>query len=180
MIFKFDILFKKKLASGSIKVVTYSQLLENPKAFGENETLEGAVGELSVVKNGSEKGFSLNSLLRKYHVQLVGRKNAEKWGKEMPIRFVFGDDSDVESVQIILVDSRGEVHTFKSEIQAEVFMDLSNQDSFVAVVATKGTITLSDDNDNNLLNLGEVGFVSASTGSINLNSKNYKLIYISI
>ena len=32
MLYKFDILFKKFLADGGTKVVTYSTLLENPEA----------------------------------------------------------------------------------------------------------------------------------------------------
>ena len=44
MIYKFDILFKKDLSDGGVKVVTYRSLLESPKAFGENENLAGAIG----------------------------------------------------------------------------------------------------------------------------------------
>lgn len=43
MIYKFDILFKKTLSDGGVKVVTYRSLLENPKAFGENESLAGTI-----------------------------------------------------------------------------------------------------------------------------------------
>ena len=37
MIYKFDILFRKVLKSGGVKVVTYSNLLEDPEAFGAGE-----------------------------------------------------------------------------------------------------------------------------------------------
>ena len=34
ILYKFDILLKKELKSGGVMVVTYSNLLENPDAFG--------------------------------------------------------------------------------------------------------------------------------------------------
>ena len=37
MLYKFDILLKKELKSGGVKVVTYINLLENPDAFGDAE-----------------------------------------------------------------------------------------------------------------------------------------------
>lgn len=57
MIYKFDILFKKTLSEGGVKVVTYRSLLENPKAFGENENLAGAIGEHSLVRKAQRKAF---------------------------------------------------------------------------------------------------------------------------
>ena len=39
--------------------------------------------------DGSEVGFSINALYRKYHAQLVGRMNAEIFGKDFPVRSVF-------------------------------------------------------------------------------------------
>lgn len=81
MIYKFDILFKKTLSDGGVKVITYRSLLENSKAFGGNENLAVAIGELSLVREGTEKGFSLNSLLRKYNSLLIGRHLAEVFRK---------------------------------------------------------------------------------------------------
>ena len=98
MIYKFDILFKKTLSDGGVKVVTYRSLLENPKAFGENENLAGVIGELSLVREGTEKGFSLNSLLRKYNSLLIGRHLAEIFRKGFPLQFSFADAGNVTSV----------------------------------------------------------------------------------
>ena len=97
MIYKFDILLKKSLRSGGLKVVTYSSLLENPEIFGEGEGLADVEGELSMVLEGPEEGFSINALYRKYRAQLVGRRNAELLGKDFPLRIVFtrADESDV-------------------------------------------------------------------------------------
>lgn len=80
MIYKYDILLKKTLKSGGIKVVTYGSLLENPDAFGPGEGFAGAEGELSMVLEGPEEGFSINALYRKYRAQLVGRSKSEAHG----------------------------------------------------------------------------------------------------
>lgn len=72
MLYKFDLLFLKRLTDGGVKVVTYGLLLEDPEAFGVGEGLAGAVGELSMVLEGAEVGFSINSLVRKYRSCLVG------------------------------------------------------------------------------------------------------------
>lgn len=102
MIYKFDILLKKSLRSGGLKVVTYSSLLENPEIFGEGEGLADVEGELSMVLEGPEEGFSINALYRKYRAQLVGRRNAELLGKDSPLRFVFAraDESDVSFTEV--------------------------------------------------------------------------------
>lgn len=88
MLYKFDILFKKELKSGGLKVATYTNLLENPNAFGPGEGFSNAEGELSMVLEGPEAGFSINALIRKYRAQLVGHMNAEMFGKDFPLRFV--------------------------------------------------------------------------------------------
>ena len=64
MLYKFDILLKKELKSGGVKVVTYSNLLDNPDAFGDAEGFDGAEGELSMVLEGPEAGFSQRWLRR--------------------------------------------------------------------------------------------------------------------
>ena len=87
MIYKFDILLKKSLKSGGIKVVTYSSLLENHQVFGNAEGFGDAEGELSMVLEGLEECFSINALYRKYRAQLVGRINADMFGKDFPLRF---------------------------------------------------------------------------------------------
>ena len=89
MIYKFDILFEKNLKNGGVKVVTYSTLLQNPKVFGEGEGFADAEGELSLVLEGTEEGYSINALYKKYRAQLVGLKNAELIGKDFSPRFLF-------------------------------------------------------------------------------------------
>ena len=67
MTYKFDILFKKSLKSGGLKVVTYTSLLQEPEAAFGGEGFADAVGQLSMVLDGPEEGFSINALYRKWH-----------------------------------------------------------------------------------------------------------------
>lgn len=101
MIYKFDILLKKILKSGGIKVVTYSSLLENPEVFGKGEGFSDAEGELSMVLEGPEEGFSINALYRKYRAELVGLQNAALIGKDFQPCFVFSRPDDVHSIQML-------------------------------------------------------------------------------
>ena len=101
MIYKFDILFRKRLKSGGLKVVTYSSLLEDPEIFGKGEGLADVEGELSMVLEGSEEGFSINALYRKYRAGLVGLQNAALIGKDFQPCFVFSRPDDVHSIQML-------------------------------------------------------------------------------
>lgn len=183
MIYKFDIHFKKTLSNGVIKVVSYANLMENPKAFGEDENLEGVVGELSVVKEGNEAGFSLNSLLRKYHTTLVGKLNADNWTKEFPLRFTFSNQDDVESICTELIDERGYLYSSVVEtkvISGELKLNLECQDSFVLILVKKNRTELVDNQGTSmLLEQGEVGFVMASVNSITIMSTDSIVKFIS-
>ena len=133
-------------------------------------------GELSLVKEGAEKGFSLNSLLRKYHSLLVGRLNSETWGKEFPLQFSFANTEDTGSIKAELKDESGYLYSSQVEtktIQGEEMMNLAGKDSFVLVIAKVGTIDLADEIGTTIkLNQGEVAFVIASTNQISLSSQN--------
>ena len=95
-------------------MVTYSNLLENPNAFGIGEGFADAEGELSMVLEGPEAGFSINALLRKYGAQFVGHMNAEMFGKDFPLRFVFGRPDDLTSIRIEMRDEDG--YTYSSDV----------------------------------------------------------------
>lgn len=118
MIYKFDILFKKILADGGVKVVTYSTLLKNPKAFGENENLAGAVGTLSLVKDGPEKGFSLNSLLLKYNSLLLDKLGAAASEEGFRLEFSFCDPEDVMSIEAGVLGEKGDVQPLEGQCQS--------------------------------------------------------------
>lgn len=184
MIYKFDILFKKTLSDGGVKVVTYRSLLENPKAFGENENLAGAIGELSLVREGTEKGFSLNSLLRKYNSLLIGRHLAEIFRKDFPLQFTFADADDVTSVQTQVTDEEGNNYSSKleaREIESEKILNLKKVDSPVMIIPENGEIELSDEIGTNItLKRGEVAFVMASTSQVVMKAGMVKTLRLTL
>lgn len=182
MIFKFDILFRKVLDDGRIKVVTYSSLLEDSNVFGGNENLENVIGELSVVKEGTENGFSLNSLLCRHHSQLVGRSNADKWKKEIPLRFSFSDSNDVASIKAEVVDESGVIYSSKFEtlmIEREKVLDISDMDSFMIAIAQDGDIELVDEYGSELvIKQGEAAYITASTRNISISADKANIIIL--
>ena len=182
MIYKVDILFKKTLSDGGVKVVTYHSLLKNPKAFGENENLAGAIGELSLVREGTEKGFSLNSLLRKYNSLLIGRHLAEIFRKDFPLQFTFADVNDVTSVQAQITDVEGNNYSSIVEltkIEGEKFLNLKAVDSCAMVIPVEGTLELNDEIGTNLkISTGEVAFVMASTNQVVIKSGKAATLYL--
>lgn len=70
-----------------------------------------------MVLEGSEAGFSINALMRKYRSQLVGHMNAEMFGKDFPLRFVLAQGDDVTSVRTHLRDEDG--YTYSSDTLSE-------------------------------------------------------------
>ena len=184
MIYKFDILFKKTLSEGGVKVVTYRSLLKNPKAFGENENLAGAIGELSLVREGTEKDFSLNSLLRKYNSLLIGRHLAEIFRKDFPLQFTFADVNDVTSVQAQITDEEGNNYSSNietREIDSEEVQNLKDVDSPVMIIPENGEIELSDEIGMSVsLKQGEVGFVIASTSQVVIKAEKVKSLRLSL
>lgn len=182
MIYKFDILFKKTLSNGGVKVLTYKSLLENPKAFGKDENLAGAIGELSLVREGTEQGFSLNNLLCKYNSLLVGRHYSEMFGKVFPLRFIFTNPEDMTSVNVQVIDEDGNVYSSKVEhtkIQGEEALNLKDVDSCVMIIPVEGTVKLTDEVGTNLkVSRGEVTFVMASMDKVFLQSDKAATLHI--
>ena len=130
MTYKFDILFKKTLSGGGVKVVTYTSLLQNSEAFGRGEGFADAVGELSMVLEGPEEGFSINALYRKYRAGLVGLKNAALIGKDLQLCFVFSRPDDVHSIQMLCCNEDGTTTVLDT-------------DSFVLQVSQNGKCTIT-------------------------------------
>lgn len=182
MIYKFDILFKKSLVDGTIKVVTYKNLIENPKVFGTNENLKGVTGELSLVKDGLEAGMSINSLMQKYRGQLVGHMNVEIFSDSFPMKFYFADDDDVTSIRIELKDEYGYIYSssvHSIRLTEDTCIDQSNTDSFICYVCKSGTTKLCDESGNIIqLTYGELAFCSANVNKLDLKTSDCTLIEI--
>lgn len=165
MLYKFDILFKKELKGGGMKVVTYSHLLNDPEAFGRGETLEGVLGTLSLTDSEKEKGYSINTLFVKYRTQLVGHYWAEVFGKEFPLQFRFSKIDDVTSIRAELMDENGyhytsDVHTFL--VDGVKTLDLKDMDTFVALVSKTGECIVSDGDSELKLHPGQLALIPAA------------------
>lgn len=90
-------------------------LLQDADAFGQGETLSGAVGTLSFTDSERESGYSISSLFVKYRTQLVGYYWAEVFGKEFPLQFSFNQMDDAASIRAELVDENG--FHYSSDVQ---------------------------------------------------------------
>lgn len=124
MLYKFDILFKKELRGGGVKVVTYTSLLQEPEAAFGGEGFADAVGQLSMVLEGPEEGFSINALYRKYRAGLVGLQNAALIGKDFQPYFVFSRPDDVHSIQMLCRKENGttcalDTHSFALQVSQD-------------------------------------------------------------
>lgn len=171
MLYKFDILFKKELKDGGVKVVTYRHLLEEPEAFGQGETLEGASGTLSLTDSEKEKGYSINTLFVKYRTQLVGHYWAEVFGKEFPLQFRFSQIDDVTSIRAELVDENG--YHYASDVQTILVegaqtLDLKYLDTFVALVPTTGDCTVWDGDSELTLHAGQLALIPAEDKTVTI------------
>lgn len=156
MIYKFDILFKKALKNGGVRVVTYSSLLENPDVFGAGEGLVDAEGELSMVLEGAEEGFSINALYRKYRAQLVGKVNADMLGKDFPLRFTFDRADDVGSITYA-------AGVYAQRLEGNRMLDWTEMDTFVILIAKDGAYTITDGDTATRLKPGQAAFCGAAT-----------------
>ncbi len=67
---------------------------------GESWEISTVPGDISVVKNGSFKGQSLNELLEKYPKEILGKKVHAQFGKQFPLLFKFLDASQDLSIQL--------------------------------------------------------------------------------
>ena len=164
MLYKFEILFKKELKGGGVKVVTYSHLLDEPSAFGKGETLDGAIGTLSLNDSEKEKGYSISTLFVKYRAQLVGYYWAGVFDKEFPLQFTFNQPDDVMSIFAELVDENG-TH-YSSDVQTIVVdgtktLGLKDFDSFVALVPQIGECIVSDGDSELTLHPGQLALIPA-------------------
>lgn len=184
MIYKFDILFKKTLFNGGVKVLTYKTLLENSKVFGEDENLAGAIGELSLVREGTEQGFSLNNLLCKFNSLLIGRHYSEIFRKVFPVQFIFTNPEDVTSVKAQVIDEDGNVYSSKVEslkIEGKKFLNLKAVDSCVMIIPVEGTVELDDEIGMSLnISTGKVAFVMASTNKMVIKSDKAVALHLTM
>ena len=174
MLYKFDILFKKKVMDGALRAVTYSHLLRQPDALGQGETLEGAVGTLSLPDSEKENDSSISTLFERYRTQLVGYYWSEVFGKDFPLRFSFNDPDDVTSLRAELCDETGfhhpsDVETFP--VDGTKTLDLKDADSFVALVPKTGDCVVSDGETDISLQAGQLMLIPATVKEVTIQGR---------
>lgn len=146
-------------------MVTYSSLLENLEVFGQGEGFADAEGELSMVLEGTEEGFSINALYRQYHAQLVGLKNAELFGKNFSPRFVFSKPDDQYSIKMVCLNEEGGTC-------------LIDTDSFALLVAKDSDCTITCGDIITKLQTGQVAFCTTPTEQITIEPDDSNMIIV--
>ena len=158
MIFKFNLFFSSESPNGGRKTVTYRQLLSLPGALGV--ALTEVKGELGLVADGPELGFSLNALLAKYHAMLIGAALADYFPKDLPLRFRFRSDD----LQEIVVSATNDICSVSSDSKRFVpsgdsILDMSGR-RFPLVVCSAGACVIEDSEAAVELHAGEVALLS--------------------
>lgn len=168
--YKFDIFFHKELLSGGEKVVTYASILKHPQIIGEGENLEGATGELSLVKDGQEKGFSINTLLFRYNSQLIGNQLALHINKNMSLKFLFTDFNDAtQPLMASILTPEGEKFNFNGcikEINTKTI--LHPQGKMMAIIPLSKSVIISESDHEMIVASGELILIPAKTKEISL------------
>lgn len=96
---KFTPIMKDRLWGGD----KLKQLFNKPSetgTTGESWELSGVKGDVSIVGNGPLAGTSLNELIEKYPVDLMGKGVIERFGHEFPILIKFIDAKQDLSIQL--------------------------------------------------------------------------------
>lgn len=97
---KFTPIAKETIWGGNKLQQELNKNFSSEKRIGESWEISGVQNDISVVANGSLKGKDLNDLIQEYAGQLLGEKNAQKFGAEFPLLIKFIDANDVLSIQV--------------------------------------------------------------------------------
>ncbi len=96
---KFEPILQEKIWGGS-KLETLLNKNSHSKNIGESWEISGVPGNISQVSNGDYKGLSLVELLEEHTINLVGKKNYNRFGNEFPLLIKFLDAKTNLSVQV--------------------------------------------------------------------------------
>jgi mannose-6-phosphate isomerase len=97
---KFTPIAKETIWGGNKLQKELNKGFDREKKIGESWEISGVQNDISVVANGNLKGKNLNELIQEYAGQLLGNKNAQKFGSEFPLLIKFIDANDVLSIQV--------------------------------------------------------------------------------
>ncbi|MCR5270207.1 MAG: class I mannose-6-phosphate isomerase [Prevotella sp.] len=96
---KFEPLLKQTLWGGE-KITAFKHLDSDLENVGESWEISGVKNNETIVANGTEKGKSLNQLVREQKGALVGQENYERFGDEFPLLIKFIDARQDLSIQV--------------------------------------------------------------------------------
>ena len=85
---------------GGDKIIPFKHLDAQMEHVGESWEISGVKGNETIVANGSDKGKSLNQLVREQKGLLVGEENYLRFGDEFPLLIKFIDACQDLSIQV--------------------------------------------------------------------------------
>lgn len=97
---KFTPIAKETIWGGNKLQQELNKDFAKEKKIGESWEISGVTNDISVVADGELKGKNLSELIQEYAGQLLGEKNAQKFGTEFPLLIKFIDANDVLSIQV--------------------------------------------------------------------------------
>lgn len=158
MIIKNNLFFSANLPNGGRKTVSYKRLLDNPDIL--EIPIPEVEGEPGLVSDGPEKGFSLNSLLIRYHSALLGKTLSDCFPKDLPLRFHFRTP-DLNSMEI---SAQNEICRFSSvsrviSIDGGTEIDLRNR-TFPVILCSAGECCIGTSDEIATIKAGEMLVIS--------------------
>lgn len=96
---KFEPILKQTLWGGD-KIIPFKHLNETLPNVGESWEVSAVEGSESVVANGTDKGYTLPEMVRKYKEELVGEANYVRFGNKFPLLIKFIDAKLDLSIQV--------------------------------------------------------------------------------
>ncbi|MDC7998784.1 type I phosphomannose isomerase catalytic subunit [Gilvibacter sediminis] len=106
---KFDPILKDKVWGGTKLKTHFGKQTDLPNV-GESWELSGVPGNISVVNNGPLVGRDLNSLLKEYPHEILGKRLYDMHGPVFPLLFKFIDAALDLSVQVHPADEYAQKH----------------------------------------------------------------------
>ncbi|MCR4582065.1 MAG: class I mannose-6-phosphate isomerase [Prevotella sp.] len=97
--YKFEPLLKQTLWGGD-KIIPFKHLSAQIENVGESWEISGVANNETIVSEGTERGKSLNQLVREQKGRLVGEDNYRRFGDEFPLLIKFIDARQDLSIQV--------------------------------------------------------------------------------
>lgn len=96
---QFNALLKQTIWGGE-EVTRLKKLSNAPAKVGESWEISGVPGGETLVREGAEKGMTLEALIERYGADFVGKANYERYGTTFPLLIKFISAADDLSIQV--------------------------------------------------------------------------------